>query len=953
MLCRRTRWFSRVFARYYGTNVPPGVAVTNNIIDLVARGSSAPLESSWRSLSVGTDYRAPVIPKSVDIQERDAESDENARFDAVGIESMHDADMTDRVFYEPGGYVESNRANTKPLHGVVLGEGYQPRSRKWRVLVLTDRGECCPLERDEITFFAPRLVSRDLAHRAGIFAGPENATEHAARVAILKQLRILNHHLERAASLFNPNRIDIYAAFRSLDPYAWSAVTLSEALALVKPTAKIPDIVTVISTHRHLIRNPRHFLIDPLYRVNETFLVRPKSHVDRIERVEQWATQKVNSPIDKFVVKARRITQISEDLRQKQLREHPSQVLLRDVQPWTKEDLDIISLITHANVRFEAAQANPYSLALTTIMRRVYPELEAVDDHTAHSLLSQIGALAPWQDLLSVTHLAASQKVQKETVPIVDRFLAEQVKSVTSSATTGQVLGPTDFHLKDPLGSVRHDWGNLPVYIIDDPDAKELDDGISIERIPGDPESFWCHSHIADPASLIHKDHIFAEHAAKNYATSYYMSGVAPMLPKALGHSQIPGMTLYASGDKETPQRVLTFSARVRSDGEVIDCCVRAGLIRNAKRFTYDGVDLALGGKIAERWYPLGVPNEFKGHLAQREVSPRLTPEEQTDLQNLSKVSSWISQKKFKEGVYVSTSPASDIHLAGEYSALPVPTWYDPSSPVRKTPSVFTGMVPMLMTVHSGSYAITGARGLVGQMMMLAGRVASRFLLQHDVPGLRRFIAPPIPISDSAAQEILDARDPETLFVDTTFVTPRTVMLSTGGYSISPLAHFMIGASEGEGYVRATSPLRRYNDLVTHWQLHAVLLKQSIPFNETALAQLGQYSIIADREHGRRGGLHNLSWRYSAIKRYFDLQLARNPNFEWIWDAVVVSPPSVNDSTGVGHYSVFVPELGLKFLVDDLELDFLKVIEMGMEIKVKPTVVRFGPRPAMILSPVR
>lgn len=40
---------------------------------------------------------------------------------------------------------------------------------------------------------------------------------------------------------------------------------------------------------------------------------------------------------------------------------------------------------------------------------------------------------------------------------------------------------------------------DLPIYVIDAVYAEELDDGISIESVPGEPNTDWIHIHVADP----------------------------------------------------------------------------------------------------------------------------------------------------------------------------------------------------------------------------------------------------------------------------------------------------------------------------------------------------------------------------------------------------------------------------------------------------------------------
>jgi hypothetical protein len=81
--------------------------------------------------------------------------------------------------------------------------------------------------------------------------------------------------------------------------------------------------------------------------------------------------------------------------------------------------------------------------------------------------------------------------------------------SHTASLIRSRVLFPQEIlsdsiYSRDPVESMRRDFGDIPVYVIDSPTAHELDDGISIEETP---DGVWVHAHIADPSHLIPPNH--------------------------------------------------------------------------------------------------------------------------------------------------------------------------------------------------------------------------------------------------------------------------------------------------------------------------------------------------------------------------------------------------------------------------------------------------------------
>ena len=88
------------------------------------------------------------------------------------------------------------------------------------------------------------------------------------------------------------------------------------------------------------------------------------------------------------------------------------------------------------------------------------------------------------------------------------------------------------FGFEDVMYAVRKDWGDMGVFTIDDPDAYEIGDGISIERV-ADTEN-WVHVHIANPAAFILEDHWITEIAMRKATAHYLPDKFYGMLPAAI-----------------------------------------------------------------------------------------------------------------------------------------------------------------------------------------------------------------------------------------------------------------------------------------------------------------------------------------------------------------------------------------------------------------------------------
>lgn len=96
-------------------------------------------------------------------------------------------------------------------------------------------------------------------------------------------------------------------------------------------------------------------------------------------------------------------------------------------------------------------------------------------------------------------------------------------------------FGPEEQHDigSDALDGLRKDWGDLPIYCIDDVGAHEIDDGISIEPA-GQPGEYWVHIHTANPGSEIAPGSELGKRSEAMAGTSYLPEKVIRMLPENL-----------------------------------------------------------------------------------------------------------------------------------------------------------------------------------------------------------------------------------------------------------------------------------------------------------------------------------------------------------------------------------------------------------------------------------
>ncbi len=130
------------------------------------------------------------------------------------------------------------------------------------------------------------------------------------------------------------------------------------------------------------------------------------------------------------------------------------------------------------------------------------------------------------------------------------------------------------------------------------------------------------------------------------------------------------------------------------------------------------------------------------------------------------------------------------------------------------------------------------SRRLVSEAMVLAGAVAARFCAGRSVPAIYRRQPPPDrPLAAAAAS----SED---------FAAARALRrsLRRGEVGVSPGPHFALGLP---AYAQATSPLRRFQDLVTHRQIVAALAGLPPPYDLESLRRIAATTEAAEAD-GRR-----------------------------------------------------------------------------------------------------
>ncbi len=417
--------------------------------------------------------------------------------------------------------------------------------------------------------------------------------------------------------------------------------------------------------------------------------------------------------------------------------------------------------------------------------------------------------------VLSTLGVRGSAAVEVEKIKIREGIVEEFEDDVLAEAQSFGTRVP------DAEIAAREDLRGLDLVTIDPPDARDHDDAVWAERLPGD--SFRVVVAIADVSYYVREGSAL-DRAALERATSIYLPDrVMPMLPHELSSNLA---SLVPNEDRLT----LAVEVEVGPKGAIKRHRFIEGVMRSRARLSYLGVARAL-------------------HLTEQGEHQHEAEQRRELLTTLWDVSRVLRERRRRRGSIDFDLPEPQIVLGDDGEPIDIRrSRTDPG--VRK------------------------AYGMIEDLMLLANEVVATDLSRRKVPAIYRVHGEPdeakIAIFAELATSLGYALDedagskPRKLadFLKRVEGTTHAQALSflllramqQAQYDTTNVGHFALAAPN---YLHFTSPIRRYPDLAVHRVVRGLIkthhidkakLQQKLAMQAATASRLERRGMLVDRE---------------------------------------------------------------------------------------------------------
>ena len=665
-----------------------------------------------------------------------------------------------------------------------------------------------------------------------------------------------------------------------------------------------------------------------------SFYVRSRSEKERLDTVKRIT--EAESIDDKrilaqFVEKAKAAIAFS---RQSQENLSPLAERQHSLPDWTSTEIDILSVLLCPLYETRSTQVSYVMPLATAILKAVdpYPD-EVVDRDLFVRLLQELGTLLPWESL----RISEARESERRT---------------KAMSKPGHVRAEGELLRGDELDELREDFTSHRVFVVDAATASELDDGMAVERIDG-ADDCWLHIHIADPTRIIPPSHPLATQASFRGGSLYLPDTNLPLLPHTVTMKELSPRRGCLPQRRSTRSHDVLHSSRTKWCGEGLQSPDRMDqkASRDHLQSRGQGIRYRNRGPLSphSELLPASPPSEAT-------VSD-IPPEDLADLKLIRDLAIAYRKRRYLYAGLDWELPKLDLRIlstpASERSNL-----FDPANLPRR-PTFIAGSPSVDCTLPTRTPSGFSATSVVQELMILAGRTAAQFCHQRDIPvpyrGSHRPKSVAIPGQrDPSIENLLASRDPVTQRVDFYEVNSGKYFFSSGGVTLKPQIHWIMGFNEDDhGYLRATSPLRRFEDLLVHWQIRAALAKEAgmssvapaIPADQ--VQTLVTRSDIAQRRVRKASSVAIEFWQIGQMIPRLNGPINDNElvDLSGPLDAKITAP-TVYATTGSGSSTTaYLPAIGCIVRYSD-KMTF----NVGEEIRVKIGNAAQWPNPIVQVS---
>jgi len=337
----------------------------------------------------------------------------------------------------------------------------------------------------------------------------------------------------------------------------------------------------------------------------------------------------------------------------------------------------------------------------------------------------------------------------------------------------------------------REDLTGEIIFTIDGEGAKDLDDAVSLRRLPGG--GYKLGVHIADVSHYVREKTVLDRCVMQRGTSVYFTDKVVPMLPPVLSNGVC---SLNADEDKYALSAIISLD----KEGNITDLKLKQSIIRSRVRGVYSEVNKLLSGE------------------ADRDLKKKYS----------AVLPTLIKMKELYEILLNKSKMRGAIDFDADEAFILLNEKGEPVSIERRERGV--------------------AERIIEQFMLTANETVASFLAERKIPCVYRVHeAPPSehfleflgyleslgfdvrplrkgePTSKMLADLLLKAEE-KGLFNPVSYAMLRS--MAKAKYSETNFGHFGLGI---EKYCHFTSPIRRLSDLATHRIIKKVLFENKRP----------------------------------------------------------------------------------------------------------------------------